>query len=55
METILNLLPLSSAQQDAFRAAAAGAEHIFVPAASLRFSSEDATAEQLAAATVILG
>ena len=55
METILNLLPLSSAQQDAFRAAAPGAEHIFVPAASLRFSSEDATAEQLAAATVILG
>ena len=55
METILNLLPLSSAQQDAFRAAAPGAEHIFAPSASLRHSSDAATAEQLAAATVILG
>ena len=55
METILNLLPLTDAQQDAFRAAAPGAEHIFAPTASLRYSADTATAEQLAAATVILG
>lgn len=54
METVLNLLPLTPAQEEAFRAAAPGIRHIFRPVEDGRFSARP-PAEELAQATVILG
>jgi len=53
-ETILNLLPLTEAEQDLFLAATSGHKQEFFPATSLRGSASPPL-EKLAEATVILG
>ena len=54
METILHLLPLTSAQQDAFRAAAPEEEHLFLPTNDRR-GAVDIPPEWRERTTILMG
>lgn len=55
MEVILNFLRLTTEEQEAFRAAAPTAEHLFRPVDSQNGDARTATGEEFSRATVILG
>lgn len=55
MDTILNFLRLTEAEQEAFRAAAPNAEHLFRPVADQTKDARTASGDELGRATVIFG
>lgn len=55
MDVIVNFLRLTEAQQDAFRAAAPDAQHLFRPVDDQTKNATTATADELERATVIIG
>lgn len=55
MEKILNLLPLTPAERDAFLAAAPGYEHVFYPAETTRFSAHLEPSSLYEDASIIFG
>lgn len=55
MDTILNFLRLTEAEQEAFRAAAPNAEHLFRPVADQTKDARTASGDELGRASVIIG